>query len=165
MHLKKTRDRFGSRVETFYSTPGSLKKACVWTDLLIGAVLVPGAAAPCVISKEMIETMNEGTVFVDISIDQGGCAETSCVTTLEDPIKKIGKVLHYGVCNMPAQAPRTSTFALCATTLPYIRKLADGGMDAVRNDPALAAAVNTHAGKLTNKEVGEAVGMDAVEFV
>ncbi len=159
--LELIRREFGNQVTTAFSTPAALSRALQTTDLLIGAVLVPGAAAPKIITREMIAGMPNGSAFVDISIDQGGCAETSKPTSLDEPTYIVDDVVHYGVCNMPAQTARTSTMALTNATLPYIHKLAkDGPMEALKNHQDLRGALNTHEGKLTNEKVCEAVGMD-----
>ena len=162
--LARVQSQFGHRVNTIFSTPASIARLTATADLLIGAVLVPGAAAPKIITRDIIKQMENGSVFVDISIDQGGCGETSRPTSLENPVFEEEGVLHYGVCNMPAQAPRTSTLALTAATLPYVLRLADQGMQAVKQDAALRGAVNTHEGFLTNKEVSDAVGVDWKPF-
>lgn len=158
--LEKVRMKFGRSVRALPSNTASLPREIARADLLIGAVLVPGAAAPKIITRQMIRSMNRGAVFVDISIDQGGCSETSKPTNLDAPVYVDEGVIHYGVCNMPAQTPRTSTMALTNTTLPYIMKLADSGIDAaIKGCGELALAVNTRDGKLTNKAVSEAVGI------
>jgi len=159
--LDKIKAEFGNQVSTVYSTPKSLARCLENTDLLIGAVLVPGAAAPRVITREMMKAMPKGSVFVDISIDQGGCAETSRPTSLDAPTYVEEEVIHYGVCNMPAQTARTSTLALTNATLPYIVELAkDGPMKALEKSHSLREALNTHKGKLTNEKVSQAVGID-----
>lgn len=157
--LDRVRTQFGASVWTMHSTPGALARAIERADLLIGAVLVPGAAAPRIISKEMVSRMRKGAVFVDISIDQGGCAETIHATSLDDPVYVHDGVIHYGVCNMPAQTPRTSTMALTAATLPYIVKLAEQGLGALQSNRALRNALNTHQGHLTNQLVSQATGV------
>lgn len=162
--LERVKIQFGGRARGIYSTRASLERHVAHADLLIGAVLVPGAAAPKIISREMIRSMRRGAVFVDISIDQGGCAETIRATSLDKPVYEEEGVIHYGVCNMPAQTPRTSTLALTASTLPYIKRLANLGLekalqakDGSHNE--LRPALNTHKGKLTNSLVGEANGI------
>lgn len=148
------------RARTVHSTKASLMREVASADLLVGAVLVPGAAAPRLISKEMIHTMNPGSVFVDISIDQGGCAETIRPTSLDNPVYVESGVIHYGVCNMPAQTPRTSTQALTAVTLPYILKIANaGGLQSLSIHKDIRGALNTHKGFLTNYAVSQAVGI------
>ena len=151
---------FGSRVRALYSTPASLAREIATADLLIGAVLVPGAAAPKIVTREMVKAMKPGSVFVDISIDQGGCGETMKPTLLDKPTFIEENVIHYGVCNMPAQTPRTSTMALTSATLPYIMELANKGIRAALDSSReLRNALNTHKGKLTNKAVSDAVGI------
>lgn len=152
------------RVKTCYSTKASLEREIQTADLLIGAVLIPGAAAPKLVTKSMIKSMKKGSVFVDISIDQGGCGETMKPTSLDAPTYVVDDVIHYGVCNMPAQTPRTSTIALTSATLPYIIRLAKGGIRALDDNMRLRGALNTHKGMLTNREVGEAVGVSSVEI-
>jgi alanine dehydrogenase len=129
-------------------------------DLVIGAVLVPGAKAPHLVTAEMVKEMRSGAVMVDISIDQGGCFETSHVTTHAEPTYVVDSVVHYAVGNMPGAVPRTSTYALTNVTLPYLLALATDGADAaIRDDPALALGVNTWDGKLTNRGVADATGV------
>lgn len=158
--LDRVRLKWGRTVRALPSNTASLPREIARADLLIGAVLVPGAAAPKIITRKMISAMPKGSVFVDISIDQGGCSETSRPTNLDAPVYVEEGVIHYGVCNMPAQTPRTSTMALTNTTLPYILKLADMGIDAALSASAeLHGALNTKDGYLTNKAVSEAVGI------
>lgn len=155
--LERIKLRFGNRVRTVISTNASLMREIAKADLLVGAVLVPGAAAPKIITRDMIRSMKKGAVFVDISIDQGGCAETIKPTGLDNPVFEEEGVIHYGVCNMPAQTPRTSTMALTAATLPYVIKLADEGMKACATSVDLRKSLNTINGLLTNEAVKEAV--------
>jgi alanine dehydrogenase len=130
-------------------------------DLLIGAVLVKGGKAPRLVTREMICTMEPGSVVLDVSIDQGGCVETSSPTTHSDPVCTVEGVLHYGVTNMPGAVPRTSTYALSNATLPYLRKLANLGIrQAVARDPALAKGVNVFSGRVTYRAVAEALGLE-----
>ena len=129
-------------------------------DLVIGAVLVPGAKAPHLVTSDMVTKMRPGAVMVDISIDQGGCFETSHVTTHAEPTYVVDGVVHYAVGNMPGAVPRTSTYALTNVTLPYLLALATDGVErAIRDDPALALGVNTWDGRLTNQGVAEATGV------
>src|SRR2546426_6401354 len=131
-------------------------------DLLIGAVLVAGARAPLLVTKEMVAQMKEGSVIVDIAVDQGGCIATIHPTTLLDPVYLVGGVVHYGVANMPALVPRTSTFALTNATLPYALELATRGVaDAARANPALAKGVNIWRGQVVHPAVAEALGATA----
>ncbi len=155
--LERIKLRFGNRVRTVISTTASLSREISKADLLVGAVLVPGAAAPKIITRDMVRSMKKGSVFVDISIDQGGCAETIHATGLDNPVYEEEGVIHYGVCNMPAQTPRTSTMALTAATLPYVIKLADQGMKACSTTPELRCSLNTINGLLTNEAVSQAV--------
>jgi len=128
------------------------------TDLLVGAVLVEGARAPHLVSEAMVASMPDGSVIVDVSIDQGGCIETSRPTSHSDPVYVEHGVTHYCVTNMPGAYPRTSTFALTAATLPYAKRLADGGVEAALADTAFAQGINTHGGKITCRPVAEALG-------
>ncbi|MCB0354918.1 MAG: alanine dehydrogenase [Bdellovibrionales bacterium] len=158
--LMKVHERFENQATTCYSTPEALRKVVQQSDLVIGAVLIPGAAAPKILTREMIAGMPKGSVFVDISIDQGGCAESSKTTSLKEPTFVDQDVIHYCVPNMPAQVARTSTQALTAATLPYVEKLASLGFrDAIGEVPELRRAVNTVNNKLTVKAVSEAVGI------
>ncbi|MBW2312796.1 MAG: alanine dehydrogenase [Deltaproteobacteria bacterium] len=129
------------------------------TDLLVGGVLVEGARAPHVVSAERVGTMPEGSVIVDVSIDQGGCVETSRPTSHSNPVYVERGVTHYCVTNMPGAYPRTSTFALTAATLPYAKRLAEGGVEAAFEDAPFAQGVNTHQGKITFRPVAVALGM------
>ena len=153
-------DVFGGRVVTLYSNPVNIAHAVRRADVLVGAVLLPGAAAPKLVTRAMISSMKRGTVAVDVAVDQGGCFETTHATTHSDPIFDVDGVIHYCVSNMPGAVPRTSTFALTNATLPYLLDIVDRGFaDAVRADPALAAGVNTYRGRLTCAPVGEAQGL------
>jgi alanine dehydrogenase len=155
-------DVFGGRLVTVSSTEPNIRKAVQFADLLIGCVLIPGAKAPKLVTADMIKTMKDGSVVVDVAIDQGGCIETIKPTTHKDPTYLVGNVVHYGVTNMPGAVPRTSTFALANQTLPYAIKLADKGFDALRADNALLLGLNTHKGTLTCPAVGEAFGINAI---
>jgi len=155
--LAAIESQFGARVTTVISTPDSLRDACRGADLLIGAVLIPGAATPRIITREMIRSLGEKAVFVDISIDQGGCAETSKPTNLDNPVYNVDGVIHYGVCNMPAQTPRTSTMALAAATLPYIIQLAGEGPAQAITSPEMRQALTCKDGELTNELTAQAL--------
>lgn len=145
---------------TIFSTHDALVQVVRRADLLIGAVLVPGAAAPKLITKEMVGTMKTGSVLVDIAIDQGGCSETSKPTSHSDPVYVVDGVTHFCVTNMPGAVSRTSTFALNNATLPFVLALADKGWrKAIADDPHLRNGLNVHAGKLTCKPVAEAQGL------
>jgi len=152
-------DVFGGRLITLTSTEANIKKAVPFADLLIGAVLIPGAKAPKLVTREMVASMKEGAVIVDVAVDQGGCVETIRPTTHDDPTYLVDGVVHYGVANMPGAVPRTSTFALTNQTLPYVLKLAEKGLDALKEDPALLKGLNVHAGRLTHPAVAEAFGL------
>jgi alanine dehydrogenase len=139
----------------------------VWAraDLLVGAVLIPGAAAPKLVTRQMVSTMKKGAVIVDVAVDQGGCIETTRVTTHSRPTYEVDGVVHYCVANMPGAVPRTSTFALTNVTLPYLRLIANRGLvRALRDDPSLLPGVNTYEGKLTIGPVGEALGIPAADL-
>ncbi len=156
--LAVLKSEFGDRINTVTSSPETIKQSCRSADLLIGAVLIPGAATPRLITREMIGLMPKGSVFIDISIDQGGCAETSRPTTLDAPVYEVDGIIHYGVCNMPAQTPRTSTIALASATLPYIIKLADEGATKACESPEMQQALTCLNGKLTNELTAKALG-------
>ncbi len=146
---------------TLYSTPHAIREKLPTADLVIGAVLIPGAAAPKLIKREDLALMREGSVIVDVAVDQGGCIETCKPTTHDNPTFVVDGVVHYCVANMPGAVPRTSTWALTNATLPYAVQLAKlGAFDAVRQSEPLRSAANTLAGKLTCKPVAEAFDMD-----
>jgi alanine dehydrogenase len=154
------------RIVTQASNRGAIERAVAEADLVIGAVLVPGARAPTLVTEDMVRGMRRGAVIVDVAVDQGGCIETTHETTHADPTYVLHDVIHYAVGNVPASVPRTSTYALTNATLPYVVELADHGLvEAVRHDPALAHGVNTCKGHVTNKAVAEALGVDAVDPV
>ncbi len=155
-------DVFGSRIQTLTSTPANIAEIVAKADLLIGAVLIPGARAPNLVTKEMVSTMKPGSVIVDVAVDQGGCIETSKPTTHDEPTFVVDEVVHYGVANMPGAVPNTSTTALSNQTLPYGLELAEHGARALQNDPALLKGLNTHRGQLTHKGVGEAFSIESV---
>ena len=155
---------FQGRAKTVYSTRDSLERHVLEADLVIGGVLIPGAAAPKLVSSDMIARMKPGSVIVDVAIDQGGCTENSRATTHAEPTYVIDGVVHYCVANMPGGVPLTSTYALNNATLPYILKLADQGWrQALKDDEHLRRGLNVHAGKLTNAEVGEALNLEFVD--
>ncbi len=155
-------DVFGSRIVTMNSNEANIRQAVTNADLVIGAVLIPGAKAPHLVTRELVSQMKEGSVIVDVAVDQGGCVETIKATTYADPTYVLDGVVHYGVANMPGAVPRTSTFALVNQTLPYAIKLAEKGVGALRENSALKLGLNTHQGKLTFPAVGEAFGLDVV---
>ena len=149
------------RLTTLSANPVNVAESVKRADLLIGAVLVKGAKAPRLVTRDMIRTMEPGSVVLDVSIDQGGCVETSSPTTHSDPVCTVEGVLHYGVTNMPGAVPRTSTYALSNATLPYLRKLANLGIqEAVVRDPSLAKGVNMYNGKVTYSAVAEALDLE-----
>ncbi len=152
-------DIFGSRVTTLKSSAVTLAAALAEADLVVGAVLVPGAAAPRIITREMVAAMREGAVIVDVAVDQGGCCETTRPTTHSKPTYLVDGVVHYCVANMPGAMPRTSTYALTNVTLEYALTIADYGFEeAVRRDSCLRPGVNTYAGRLTCEPVAESQG-------
>jgi alanine dehydrogenase len=160
--LRELSAQFGATIQTAYSTTETIERLVRDADLVIGAVLVAGGAAPKLVTRAMIKTMKVGAVLVDISIDQGGCFETSRPTTHADPTFVVDGVIHYCVANMPGAVPRTSTLALTNATLPYVRSLADLGWQAAfKRDPGLAAGLNVHAGEITHEVVARALGLKA----
>ena len=147
---------------TLASNPYNIAEAVKFADVVVGAVLVKGAKAPKLVTREMVKAMTQGSVIVDVAIDQGGSVETIRPTTHSDPTYVVDGVIHYGVTNMPGAVPRTSTYALSNATLPYAQKLADlGFVKAVTSDPALALGVNVYAGHITYPAVAEAFGSTA----
>ncbi len=156
-------DVFMGRLTTQYSDQGALAELLPRMDMIIGAVLIPGAAAPTLISRAQLSEMKPGSVLVDVAIDQGGCFETSRATTHAEPIYEVDGVVHYCVANMPGAVARTSTIALGNATMPFMLALADKGWkQACADDPNLLNGLNVHAGKLTYYAVGKALGIDVV---
>ncbi|MHA7867845.1 MAG: alanine dehydrogenase [Salipiger thiooxidans] len=161
--LRYLDDVFGGTFRNRYSTEGALTELLAEADMVIGAVLIPGAAAPKIVSRAMLGGMKHGAVLVDVAIDQGGCFETSRATTHDDPIYEVDGIQHYCVANMPGAVPRTSTIALGNATLPFVMALANKGWRAAcAEDRHLLAGLNVHAGQLTNAAVGEALGREAI---
>jgi alanine dehydrogenase len=151
---------FGGRASTVYSSTLAVEQMLPRADLVIGAVLIHGARAPHVIRRSQLSLMKERAVLVDVSIDQGGCFETSRPTTHSEPTYEVDGITHYCVTNMPGAVPITSTFALTNATLPYVLALADHGVrEAVARDPGLRLGVNVVAGQVTHAAVAEGVGM------
>ena len=151
---------FAGSLKTAFASSAAIAEAVRDADLVIGAVLVPGAAAPKLVTRAMIGTMRKGAVLVDIAIDQGGCFETSRATTHEDPVFEVDGVIHYCVANMPGAVARTSTMALGNVTLPFVMKLANmGAQAAMAADPHLAEGLNVAGGKITHPAVAEALGL------
>ena len=152
-----------SRIQTLTSTPANIAEMVTKADLLVGAVLIPGAKAPNLVTKAMVSTMKAGSVIVDVAVDQGGCIETSKPTTHDEPTFVVDDVVHYGVANMPGAVPNTSTIALSNQTLPYALELAKHGTKALQNDAALLKGLEHTSGTTgRNKGVGEAFGVESV---
>ena len=152
--LAKLDQQYGNRLTTLYSNTENLEETVIKADLVIAAVLLPGAAAPKLISKQLLQKMKPGAVIVDVAIDQGGCCETSRPTTHDDPIYIVDNIVHYCVANMPGAVARTATFALNHATLPYIIKIANlGPVTAMGQDPGLLAGLNVFNGQITNEQV------------
>ena len=161
--LIEIEDRYGALVTTRVATVEAIEECVIDSDLVIGAVLVVGAAAPKLVTRDMVRRMREGSVIVDVAIDQGGCCETSRPTTHADPVYTVDGVTHYCVANMPGAVPRTSAFALNNVTLPFVLALADKGWRrALAQDPGLMAGLNVHAGRITNEAVAHSLGRDYV---
>jgi alanine dehydrogenase len=158
--LRELAALFGSSLRTAYSTSETIERLVQDADLVIGAVLLAGAAAPKLVTRPMLKTMKPGSVLVDISIDQGGCFETSRPTTHADPTFVVDGIVHYCVANMPGAVPRTSAFALTNATLPFVRAIADfGWQGAFKRDSGLAAGLNVHAGAITHPAVAGSLGI------
>lgn len=155
-------DVFGGRLQTISSHPGTIAEAIARADLLIGAVLVPGARAPHLVTRDMLATMKPGSVIVDVAVDQGGCIETIRATTHDRPTYEVDGVVHYGVANMPGAVPHTSTKALSNQTLPYALRLAADPVAALRADRALTRGLNTFRGRVTHAAVAAAFGLPSV---
>ncbi|MBK8456972.1 MAG: alanine dehydrogenase [Phyllobacteriaceae bacterium] len=161
--LRQLDDIFNGRVHTRYSSIEAVEEECFSADCIIGAVLIPGAAAPKLVSREMLSGMKKGAVLVDVAIDQGGCFETSHATTHADPTYEIDGVIHYCVANMPGAVPVTSAHALNNATLFHGLQLADKGLKALADDAHLRNGLNVHKGRVTNKAVAESLGYDMIE--
>jgi len=157
--LRQLDAMFGGKLKTAASTIEAIESLVTQADLVVGAVLVAGAAAPKLVTRDMVKKMKPGAVMVDISIDQGGCFETSKPTTHAEPTFVVDGVVHYCVTNMPGAVPRTSTFALTNATLPYVRALADHGVGALALDAHLAAGLNVHQGAITHEAVARDLGL------
>lgn len=156
-------DVFFGRLTTMMSSEANIRALLPETDLLIGGVLIPGAKAPHLVTRDMLGLMPEGSVIVDVAVDQGGCVETIHPTTHDDPVYTVDRVIHYGVANMPGAVPRTSTFALTNQTLPYVLLLAEHGVGALERSEALRAGLNTHRGHLTYRGVADALNLNFVD--
>ncbi|MEH6576929.1 MAG: alanine dehydrogenase [Amphritea sp.] len=161
--LKELDALYGPQLKTLYSSADSVEQEVTQADLVIGAVLIPGAAAPKLVSREMLKKMKNGSVLVDVAIDQGGCFETSHATTHEEPTYEVEGVVHYCVANMPGGVARTSTFALTNATLPFALALANKGYkQALSDDPHLLNGLNVHRGAITFEAVAKDLGLDYV---
>jgi alanine dehydrogenase len=164
--LRQIDDIYNSQVVTLASNPWTVREAVRQADLVIGAVLVPGATAPKLVRRDVVAQMKRGAVVVDVSIDQGGCLETSRPTTHTHPVYVVDGVLHYCVSNMPAAVPHTSTFALTNATFPYLLELANKGLEgACMEHPAIREGVNTYQGEVTHPAVAESQGRRAKELL
>ena len=160
--LKYLDELYGDKITTLYSTIDAIEDLLPMTDLVIGAVLIPGAAAPKLVSRKHLSLMRPGSVLVDVAIDQGGCFETSKATTHQTPTYEVDGIIHYCVANMPGGVARTSTFALTNATLPFAVQLANKGKQAMLDDAHLLNGLNVHAGKITFEAVAKDLGYDYV---
>ena len=161
--LRYLADVMPANVTTLASNPASIRGAVARADLLIGAVLIEGAKAPVLVPREYLADMKDGSVIVDVAVDQGGCVETCKPTTHSDPTYVVDGVLHYCVANMPGAVPRTSTYALTNATIPYAIRLADQGVTpAILADEGFAKGINVYKGKITFPAVAEAFGLESV---
>ena len=156
--LRYLSDIFGNAISTRYSNSAVLAEAVMQADMIIGAVLIPGASAPQLITRAQLSGMKPGAVLVDVAIDQGGCFETSKPTTHDDPTYIIDDIVHYCVANMPGSVPRTSSEALNNATLPHVLALADKGVAALDDDPHLMNGLNVHKGEIVYQAVLDALG-------
>jgi len=161
--LRELDEMFNGRIKTRYSTKEALEEECFAADAVIGAVLIPGAAAPKLVSRQMLSGMKPGAVLVDVAIDQGGCFETSRATTHSDPTYVVDGIVHYCVANMPGAVPLTSSQALNNATLPFGLALANKGLQALVDDPHLRNGLNVHKGKVTNRAVADALAIEMLE--
>ena len=162
--LERVGTHFETRAKTRFSNRANVEEAVAEADLVIGAVLVPGASAPRLVSRAMLGLMRPGAVVVDVAIDQGGCFETSHATTHADPTFVVDGIVHYCVANMPGSVPRTSSFALNNATLPYGLILANQGFAGIKSDGGLRAGLNVHEGRIYNAAVADSLGLPAVEI-
>jgi alanine dehydrogenase len=160
--LRQLDAEYGGTVKCVFSTGNAIEDYALEADLVVGAVLIPGAAAPKLLSRDLIGRMKKGAVIVDVAIDQGGCFETSKATTHQEPTYVIDDVVHYCVANMPGGVARTSTMALNNATLPYALALAENPKQALLNDPHLLNGLNVHKGMVTYQAVADALGYDYV---
>jgi alanine dehydrogenase len=159
--LRYLDDVLGGRVTTLASNKMHIEEACRNADVVIGAVLVPGASAPKLVTHDAIKLMKPGSVVVDVAVDQGGCFETTHATTHSDPVYTVDGVIHYCVANMPGAVPRTSTIALTNATLPFVRMIANMGFQkAIADSPSLAEGVNVYQGRITYRAVADSQGRE-----
>ena len=161
--LRQLDDIFNGRIHTRYSTVEAIEDECFSADVVVGAVLIPGAAAPKLVSREMLSGMKKGAVLVDVAIDQGGCFETSHATTHAEPTYEVDGIVHYCVANMPGAVPITSAQALNNATLHYGLQLADKGLKALVDDQHLRNGLNVHKGRITNQAVADSLGYELTE--
>ena len=163
--LQRIDELFQGRIKTLPLTGYHIRQEVQDADIIIGAVLVPGGRTPVLITRELLEIIKPGAVIVDVPVDQGGCAETTKPTTHDDPVYEIDGIIHYAVANMPGAYPRTSTLALTNATLPYIKILADKGVEeAIHKDASIESALNTYRGEVTNRAVANALGIAFTNF-
>jgi alanine dehydrogenase len=161
--LQQIDELFKGRVRTLPMTAHALEEEIADADIIIGAVLVPGGRTPLLITRDMLGTMKKGSVIVDVSVDQGGCVETSRPTTHDDPVFVVDGIVHYCVANMPGAYPRTSTLALTNATLPYVKTIAQEGIGkAVQEDPIITSALNTYDGRIVNKALAKSLGFATI---
>ncbi|MFP6769823.1 MAG: alanine dehydrogenase [Planctomycetaceae bacterium] len=163
--LRYLEDIMPANVNTLFSDRHTIRQQLVLADLVIGGVLIAGARAPRLVSADDLDRMKPGAVIIDVAIDQGGCVETARPTTHSEPTYIEGGIVHYCVTNMPGAVGRTSTYALCNVTLPYVLQIAEHGITkAAERDPGIASAVNMHAGNVTNQAVAETFGLPMIQF-
>lgn len=158
--IRELDDMFQGRVTTRYSNAGTIENAITDADVVVGAVLIPGASAPKLVTRDMLSLMQHRAVLVDVAIDQGGCFETSRPTTHEDPTYLVDDIIHYCVANMPGAVPHTSSYALNNATLPFGLALAKYGIEACERDPCLKPGLNVHQGRIVNEAVAESLGFE-----
>lgn len=163
--LRYLKDIFGNNITALMSNSSNIEPAVTNADLVVGAVLIPGARTPCLVTRDMISKMRKGSVVVDVAVDQGGCFETTVPTSFDNPTFVVDGVIHYCVANMPAAVARTSTFALTNVTFPYALKIANSGYkEALRSDISLGKGLNVCKGKVTNKPVADSLGLEYTPF-
>jgi alanine dehydrogenase len=163
--LQKIDEMFMGRVKTLPLTIHNIQEEIKTADIIIGAVLVPGGKTPIFITREMLKTMKKGSVIIDVSVDQGGCVETSKPATHDNPVYEVDGIIHYTVANMPGAYPRTSTLALTNATLPYIKTIAKNGIEkAIRENPVIKSSLNTYKGHIVNKALADSLGSEYKEI-